>query len=52
LKEGIYESYFANGQIKENGEYEKGKKNGVWEINYYGSLIKTIEYSNGKVVNN
>ena len=48
-KEGIYKSYYKNGQLKYEVNYIDGKKNGI-EKSYYidGQLFKEVNYINDK----
>jgi antitoxin component YwqK of YwqJK toxin-antitoxin module len=45
---GEYMEYFENGQKKNYGQYQNGKKNGIWnECDTIGTIIKTVKYKNG-----
>lgn len=42
LKEGLWHSYYQNGNIQSEGKYEKGEKQGKWKyFNENGEIVKT-----------
>lgn len=48
-KNGLYEEWYENGQIKERCNYENGKKHGLYEEWYEnGQLKEKVNYENGK----
>lgn len=50
---GEWRVYWNNGKIKEEGRYEKGKKDGEWKIyNIDGKLEKKSIYKSGKIESN
>ena len=50
-KEGIYKSYYKNGQLEEEVNYINDKKNGNFKQYYNnGKLWKEVNYINGKKV--
>jgi len=49
LLHGPYMAYFSSGKIKEKGFYDKGMKQGVWEIFHpTGALSTKIKFRDGK----
>ena len=48
-KNGLYQEYYNNGDIKITGHYENGKPSGEWK-EYYdnGNLFKVYSYTDGK----
>ena len=50
-KEGIYKSYWNNGQLWEEVNYIDGKMNGIYKrYHYNGQLWEEINYIDGKKV--
>lgn len=48
-REGLYQEWWDNGEIKTKGRYDSSKKVGTWiEYNYDGSIISEIQY-NGEI---
>ena len=48
-KDGLWESYYENGQLQDEGEYKDGKKDGLWEFyNETGLLHSRGNYKDGK----
>jgi antitoxin component YwqK of YwqJK toxin-antitoxin module len=48
LTDGAHHIYDPNGQIRENGNYHKGHKDGVWKYwNHDGVLVREINYDQG-----
>ena len=39
VKEGLWQSWFENGEIEKSGEYKDGKKNGTWQENYQSHRV-------------
>ncbi|MGH2564363.1 MAG: hypothetical protein ACRDE5_07615 [Ginsengibacter sp.] len=49
--EGLFRSYFANGNRETEGVYEQGKENGNWKKwNLQGNIVDSIFYDNGKII--
>ena len=47
-KEGLWEEYYDNGQLKAKGVYKEGKEDGTWEVfNEQGQLKAKINYRMG-----
>lgn len=47
-KEGLWEEYYDNGQLKAKGVYKEGKEDGTWEVfNEQGKLKAKINYRLG-----
>ena len=47
-REGLWESYYRNGQLHTKGQYRKGKREGEWEFYYRnGQLECKGYYKNG-----
>ena len=50
-RDGLYESYRDNGQLRNKGNYKDGKQNGLWNYNVdNGTLGNRVCYDNGKRV--
>ena len=48
-EDGLWESYYDNGQLGEKGHYLNGQKDGVWEyFHYNGSVRYTKKFENGQ----
>ncbi|WP_103068692.1 toxin-antitoxin system YwqK family antitoxin [Aquimarina sediminis] len=44
--------YYTTGTLKQEGNYENGKKEGEWcDYNKQGKIIKVIKYKTGNIVN-
>lgn len=42
---GVYQTYYYNGKLKQEGTYDKGLKQGIWtEYNATGQKIATMKY--------
>jgi hypothetical protein len=42
---GVYQAYFYNGKLKQEGTFEKGLKQGIWtEYNSAGQKVATMKY--------
>ena len=50
-KNGLWQEYYPNGQLKWQGNYVHGKLNGIVKFyNKYGALTKVLYYKNGKLI--
>ncbi len=50
IKDGPYESFYKNGQLKFSGNYKYGKRDGLREWFHENSQLKTREnFKNGKL---
>ena len=50
-KNGIYKSYYDNGQLREEVNYINGKENGILKTYHEnGQLWKEVNYIDGKKV--
>ena len=50
-KEGIWEEYYWDGQLRSKINYKDGKQEGLWEyFNKDGSLNKTETWKNGEKI--
>lgn len=48
-KEGMWETYFTNGQLSSKGSYKNGESEGLWEVySSDGGLISKGSYKNGE----
>ncbi len=48
-RDGVWEAYYKDGDLKSKGEYKNGEKEGVWEAYYKdGDLKSKGEYKNGE----
>ena len=48
-KEGIYKSYYVNGQLKKEVNYIDGKMNGICKLYLLnGQLLQEVNYIDGK----
>ena len=43
-REGLWESYYRNGQLHTKGHYRKGKREGKWEF-YYRNGQLAVSYT-------
>jgi antitoxin component YwqK of YwqJK toxin-antitoxin module len=51
VKDGIWETYYENRQLKEKVTYKDGKAEGIWEQYYEnGQLWRKTTYKNGKPI--
>ena len=49
-KEGVYKSYYDNGQLKEICNYIDGKRNGKYKLYHYNGYLDVIcNYIDGKI---
>ena len=51
MKDGLFETFWDNGQVRLRSNYKDGKPDGLWE--YYdeeGNLTKTEEWKDGKLI--
>ena len=39
-REGLWESYYRNGQLHTKGQYRKGKREGEWEFYYRNGQLE------------
>ena len=47
IEDGIWESYYSHGYLKETGKYEDGKKIGIWKsYDGLGKIFSEYKYSN------
>ena len=50
LIDGAHNIYDPSGQIREQGQYYDGYKNGTWKYwNQYGILVREIKYEKGNL---
>lgn len=49
--DGPYMSWLDSGDKEEEGAYKEGKKEGVWHYYEYGGPTVTVEYKDGKALN-
>ena len=49
--DGPYKAWLDSGDVQEDGAYKDGKKDGVWNYYEYGGDTLTIEYKDGKALN-
>ena len=50
VKHGEYQTFFNNGDVTSEGNYDRGKKTGMWiDYNTNGSLNKETFYKNDKI---
>ena len=49
LKDGLWEEYYENGQLRNRGNYIGGKKEGLWEeYHENGNLANMVNFKEGK----
>lgn len=49
VREGVYETYYEDGKLREEGKYVNDKKNGTWKnYDYDGNLSTAENYQNGE----
>lgn len=50
LLDGVFQSFYSNNQLFEQGSFEKGLKTGEWKRwDFNGTLIRTENWKNGKL---
>jgi antitoxin component YwqK of YwqJK toxin-antitoxin module len=51
-KQGIWVTYYDNGQLDTKGNYKNGLRDGVWETYYWNGTLERELYNNGIEVKN
>ena len=51
IKDGLVETFYENGQLRDRVNFKDGKEDGPWEcFDEDGNLIKTEEYEDGELI--